>query len=47
MGVRAAAFEAGKINIGDLTTCAVPHDGINDAFEPMRNGAAIRSVVVY
>jgi S-(hydroxymethyl)glutathione dehydrogenase / alcohol dehydrogenase len=40
-------YMAGKINIDDLITHTMPLDRINDAFDLMRQGKSIRSVVVY
>ena len=37
----------GRINIDDLITHTMPLERINDAFDLMRRGASIRSVVVY
>ncbi len=37
----------GKINIDDLITHTMPLDRINDAFDLMRDGESIRSVVLY
>ncbi len=37
----------GKINIDDLITHTMPLERINDAFDLMRKGESIRSVVVY
>jgi S-(hydroxymethyl)glutathione dehydrogenase/alcohol dehydrogenase len=36
-----------KINIDDLITHTLPLEKINDAFDLMRKGESIRSVVVY
>jgi S-(hydroxymethyl)glutathione dehydrogenase/alcohol dehydrogenase len=40
-------YMAGRINIGDLITHALPFEQINNGFDLMRRGESIRSVVVY
>ena len=37
----------GKINIDDLITHVMPIERINDAFDLMHKGGAIRSVVTF
>lgn len=37
----------GKINIDDLITHKMPLDEINTAFDLIREGKSIRSVIVY
>ncbi len=37
----------GKINIDDLITHVMPLDEINDAFDLMKDGTSIRSVVTF
>jgi S-(hydroxymethyl)glutathione dehydrogenase / alcohol dehydrogenase len=40
-------YMEGKINIDDLITHKMPLDEINTAFDLMREGKSIRSVIVY
>ena len=40
-------YMEGKINIDDLITHTMPLEKINDAFDLMREGKSIRSVVIY
>src|SRR2546421_5686733 len=40
-------YMEGKIHIDELITHTLPHERINDAFDLMREGASIRTVLVY
>ncbi|MFQ5939784.1 MAG: S-(hydroxymethyl)glutathione dehydrogenase, partial [Alphaproteobacteria bacterium] len=40
-------YMEGKINIDDLITHTMPLEDINKAFDLMRAGESIRSVVIY
>ena len=37
----------GKINIDDLVSAVMPIDRVNDAFDAMRRGEAIRSILTF